>query len=161
MRSVTAVYILRWEQRGDLVRLPDNTEGHIKSRALRASEGHVDGSWDTVAIGLLVIAVMGAAKREFTHERPSVRFFQWWSRSSIAAMAAMPVGLRAPAAPPGGDGGDRRQPLSAKREVRRAIGSCLSALPEPQQMLAIDNSRRWPPLREVALAALPRFNDCP
>ncbi len=62
----------------------------------------MDGSWDTVAIGLLVIAVMGAAKRAFTHERPSVRFFQWWSRSSIAAMAAMPVGLRAPAAPPGG-----------------------------------------------------------
>ena len=76
----------------------------------------MDGSWDTVAIGLLVIAVMGAAKRAFTHERPSVRFFQWWSRSSIAAMAAMPVGLRAPAAPPGGR--RRRSTAASQREER-------------------------------------------
>ena len=116
----------------------------------------MDGSWDTVAIGLLVIAVMGAAKRAFTHERPSVRFFQWWSRSSIAAMAAMPVG-----SPPGGR--RRRSTAASQREAggTQSYGSCLPAVPEPQQMLAMKDTRRWPKLREVALAALSRLIDCP
>lgn len=57
----------------------------------------MDGSWDTVASGLTVIAVMGVADREFTHERPLARPVEWWSRSTIATLAAKDVGSRAAA----------------------------------------------------------------